>query len=151
MSSDKVLEDLSITIKHTAKDCETYKKRCNEVEYDFDPVRMRSEQVITVKTTTKIPDIVDELKQLKLELEKIKAGDIDEQDPFSRAEFSTGSYGLRTSGIAIWTGSIGHNFYLDHPENGLLGTGHVAANGSQLWISDTMYNGSVLYYSGGMA
>ncbi|NVM38180.1 MAG: hypothetical protein HWN81_21480 [Candidatus Lokiarchaeota archaeon] len=36
MSSDKVLEDLSIQIKETANDCELYRKRCNEVEYDFD-------------------------------------------------------------------------------------------------------------------
>ncbi len=36
MSSNKVLKDLSIIIKETANDCEIYKKRCNEVEYDFD-------------------------------------------------------------------------------------------------------------------
>ncbi|MBY9012043.1 MAG: hypothetical protein KGD70_06690 [Candidatus Lokiarchaeota archaeon] len=36
MSSGKLLDDLSITIRETAGDCELYKKQCNKVEYDFD-------------------------------------------------------------------------------------------------------------------
>lgn len=36
MSSNKVLDDLSITIKETADDCELYKKRCKDAEFDFD-------------------------------------------------------------------------------------------------------------------
>ncbi|MFX1499614.1 MAG: hypothetical protein ACFFDH_01465 [Promethearchaeota archaeon] len=36
VSSDKVLKDLSITIKEIANDCEIYKTRCDDAEYDFD-------------------------------------------------------------------------------------------------------------------
>ena len=36
MSSRKILDDLSTIIRGTAKDCEIYKKRCKEEEYDFD-------------------------------------------------------------------------------------------------------------------
>ncbi len=36
MSSNKILDDLSITIKETADDCELYKKRCKDTEFDFD-------------------------------------------------------------------------------------------------------------------
>ena len=36
MSSNKFYDDLAKTVKQTAQDCEMYKNRCDEIEYDFD-------------------------------------------------------------------------------------------------------------------
>jgi len=36
VSFNKVLDDLSIVVRETARDCELYKKQCKELEYDCD-------------------------------------------------------------------------------------------------------------------
>ncbi|MCH7568507.1 MAG: LamG domain-containing protein [Nanoarchaeota archaeon] len=83
-----------------------------EAIYDFNKPSNLSESVLTVTVNKKIFDVTDRLKEFDQRLRKIEAQDVDPLDIITRLEFTTGSMGLRTSGIfvstATVTGSVSH-------------------------------------------
>lgn len=93
-----------------------------EAKYDFNKRNMLADEVLSIKVNKKIPDITDTLKNILLEQKKMQSQDMQDSDLLTRYKFITGSFGLRQSGVEIWTQPIGSSFILGHQTHGLLGS-----------------------------
>jgi len=113
-----------------------------EASYNFTPETQRKEDVLTLKVNKKLPDASDTMKQMLLDIKKLQGADISDSDILTRFEFTTGSFGIRQSGIDVWSIEIGSSFILGHPINGFLGS--YATHSLGRWSA-----GSTLEWSGG--
>lgn len=91
------------------------------VDYEFSKENNLTEDIATVKVNKRIDDLGDTIKQMMLDIKKLQAGDISDSDTITRFNYSTGSLGLRASGVQIYTRAINDSYILDHPVNGVLG------------------------------
>ncbi len=113
-----------------------------EARYDFNKRRMLTDAVLSIKVNKKIPDITDTLKQILLDQKKIQSRMMQDSDLLTRYKTSTGSFGIRASGIEIYTRGIGSSFILSHMTHGLLGS-YASHN-----LGDSRLS-SILQWSGG--
>src|SRR3990167_701869 len=84
-----------------------------EVNYDFNPVTIRSEEVINITLDNKILSIEDKFIELNRRLIKLEAGDTSSTDLITRFEFSTGSVLVVGSKWLVNVGSMtGSGYHL---------------------------------------
>lgn len=115
-----------------------------ESNYDFSKENNLKGTVQSVKLNRRIGDLTDSIKKVMLDLRKIQAGDINDTDIITRFQYSTGSIGVRTSGVQVYTRTILNPFLLGHPTKSLLGS--YAISDHALGGSYSAYS---LIYSGG--
>ncbi len=115
-----------------------------EAVYEFNIDNNQRDEVLTVKVSRKIKNVIDELKQIKLDIKKIQAGDINTSDTITRLESAVVSGGFRVSNWNIHTRTVGSSFLLDDPVLGRLGS----VDGTQPLLGD-FRGGSVFVTSGG--
>jgi prophage tail gpP-like protein len=113
-----------------------------EANYNFNSTTNFSENVLKLKVNKKLPDVTDTLKNILLDIKKLQGADMSNEDLFTRVETSTGSIGIRQSGINVWDIDMGSSFILGGNINGLLGSYSTHTLGD--WTA-----GSVLSWSGG--
>jgi len=82
-----------------------------EIDYSLNSNTCLSEEVMTLKLNKKLPDITDKLKEVILELKKLQGTDISVSDVITRYQFNTGSVGIRTSGLIVYTSSVTGSAY----------------------------------------
>jgi hypothetical protein len=92
-----------------------------EASYDFNEESNFDEEVLSIKVNKRLDDVTDTLKDLILDLKKIKGGDISDADNITRYQYTIGSEGIVTSGLNIYMPVINDSFVLGHPLNGVLG------------------------------
>ena len=113
-----------------------------EAKYDFTKRNLLADEVLSIKVNRKIPDVTDTLKKILLEQRKLQSQDLQSTDLLTRYKVSPGSFGIRASGLRVFTREIGSSFILGHQENGLLGS----------YTSHTLGDwrlGSTIQWSGG--
>jgi hypothetical protein len=102
-------------------DNETY--QVLQSTYDFTKENCLSDRVLKVKLNRKLPDITDQIKQIMMDLKKLKSQDMTDADLITRFQTSAGSYSIRPSGIQVFTRSIaGDTMIYDSPVFGIYGT-----------------------------
>jgi hypothetical protein len=84
-------------------------------DYEFSKENNLTEDILTVKVNKRIDDLGDTIKQMMLDIKKLQAGDISTGDTLSRFNYSNGSFGIRQSGITIYTRAINDSFILAGP------------------------------------
>jgi hypothetical protein len=92
-----------------------------EVNYDFSPKKLLSDNVVSLKLNKKSRDVTDMLKKMIIDIKKLQASDIDETDIFTRFESATETFNFDIKNWKAYTGNIGSSFILGHPDNGRLG------------------------------
>ena len=92
-----------------------------EVRYDLTPEKLYSQEVITLRLNKKLPEASDFIKNLDLRIRKLESQDITNRDIITRTEFSTGSMGLRASGIFVESNTLGSSFILGKGYHGVSG------------------------------
>jgi hypothetical protein len=134
-----------------------------QVTYDFNKENCLHDRVVSAKLNKKLPDLTDQIKDILLELKKLRSQDISDADLITRFQTNTGSMGIRMSGCLVYTRSIGgSNLILDSPVFGKLdiykyyspvGLAFVLGNNAQGILGAQTLGGSLgvwnLYYSGG--
>lgn len=85
-----------------------------EVEWNFDPKRMFSNNVIKVKIAQKLSDMIDTIKQLIQDVKALQTGDIETADILTRIILSTGSIGLRVNSYYVRTRTLGDSYITNH-------------------------------------
>lgn len=95
----------------------------NEVSYDFNAQSVLTNETTTVKVARHISNITDTLKEVIMEIKRLRAQQIDTSDVLTRVKFATGSFLLQVSGWGLYTRSMGSSFVLGHPTLGKLGPG----------------------------
>lgn len=130
----------NVNIPYHNVDNQTY--NIIQADYQFSPENNLDNNVLNVKVNKKTTDLTDTMKQIILDLKKLKAGDIETGDVITRYQQTTGSFGIRQSGLVIWQIGVGSSFILSSPVFGTLGsyTSHTLGD----WRT-----GSSIYYSGG--
>ncbi len=93
-----------------------------EAKYDFTKRNLLSDEVLSIKVNRKVSDITDTLKQILLEQKRMQSQDMQDTDLLTRYKISSGSLGIRASGLRIFTRGIGSSFILGHETHGLLGS-----------------------------
>lgn len=86
-----------------------------EANYKFNNSTEATENVLELKVNKKLNDATDTIKQMLLDIKKLQAQDISDSDILTRFEFTTGSYGIRQSGLTVSTRELGSSFILGHP------------------------------------
>ena len=113
-----------------------------EAKYDLTKRNLQSDEILSIKVNKKIPDITDTLKSILLDQKKLQSQGMQDSDLLTRYKLAGGSFGIRQSGIEIYTRGAGSSFILGHQTLGLLGsyTSHTLGD----WGT-----GSTLTWSGG--
>lgn len=111
-----------------------------ECIYDFTKKKMFSDTVLQVKVSKRRKNISDIIKELALEINRLRAQNIDTDNIITRIEQFVGSVGP-VMNFTIKTNDIGSAFVVNHPINGLVGSTHAYVGGT--------VGGEVIYTSGG--
>lgn len=146
----------NVNIPYHNVDNQTY--NIIQADYQFSPENNLDNNVLNVKVNKKTTDLTDTMKQIILDLKKLKAGDIDTTDTITRYQTTTGSLSIRQSGLVVYTRSvIGGGLIFDSPTYGLLDTAEYG--GRSTFILGAGLLGTtdlgdarapwVVYYSGG--
>lgn len=98
-----------------------------EAQYNLSPQSLFAEDILSVKVSKKISDIIDLFKQILLDIKKLQAKDTDETDVITRLMLGAGSFGLRTS-WELKTVGLGSSFVLGNTKYGVLGSTSSPAN-----------------------
>lgn len=121
--------------------------------YEFNKENNLAERVTDIKLNRRIGDVSDIIKKMMIDIKKLQAGDISDQDIITRFQYATGSLGLRTSGVQVWTRGLGSSFILGKGYHGVTGPtfggilGSITSSGIS-FLGDSR-TGSTLAYSGG--
>jgi len=105
-------------------------------KFNFNPTTLYNEQVMTITVNKKVKDILDTVKQMILDIKKIRADETQTSDLITRLEVSTGSFGVQAQNYKVGLNTIGNGFILGHAVNGILGSPAIAINGSQVVLGD---------------
>lgn len=112
-----------------------------EMQYDFNPYSVMSEEVLSVKLDNREINITDKIKDLSKKIGDIEAQDRQSADVYTRLQYSTGSVQIIGSAWNIKQQLINNSFMGTHPYNGRLGK--IGSNffywefdQSGTWISD---------------
>ena len=106
-----------------------------EVRHDFNKENNLIEQVLTLKVNKKINDVTDTIKDLINDVREIRADSLGISDVLTRFQFTTGSFGIRQSGLFVSSRTLGSSFILGKGFHGVTGTtfggilGSVVASG----------------------
>ena len=96
-----------------------------EANYNFVPETIRSDQVLGIRLNKKIPDFTDKIKDIMLQLKKIQSQDISDADTITRYQSTTGSIGVRESGLYVRLNTLttsGLRCYWNGGDTSLCGT-----------------------------
>lgn len=88
-------------------------------------------KVLKVTLNKKLPNIIDSIKQVMLDIKKIQAQDISSYDVISRLDSATGSVGVRVKSWVVQSWTIGSSLYVGSPSSP---NGWVGSPGS-FWVS----------------
>ena len=106
-----------------------------EAKYAFTPENNMNGRVLSLKMNERIGDFTDTMKNTLLQLKKLQASEMSDTDVLTRFQYTTGSMGLRTSGIQVWTRSIaGSNLLYDSPIFGLYNTFQYGGAATLSWV-----------------
>jgi hypothetical protein len=109
-----------------------------ETKYDFSKSNILNDSILKVKLNGDLPKLDDKLKEILLDLKKLKTADMSDTDILTRYQRATGSIGIYSSGLEVWTQGIGSSFILGH-----WGTGSYIDGGSTIyWASGNGVLGS---------
>lgn len=92
-----------------------------EAKYTFNKKNEMSDQVLRVKVSTKLSDVVDTIKQMLLDIKNLQSSQISTADVISRMEFATGSFGVRVKNWLVKDKEINDSFILGGYQNSRLG------------------------------
>jgi hypothetical protein len=113
-----------------------------EASYQFNKENNLTENVMNVKLNTKMNDVTDIIKQLTLDVKKLQAADIDDSDIITRFQNTTGSVGIRQSGVEVYTRNIaGTSLILDSQVFGLLDTYTVSVESGLAFVMGNVLQG----------
>lgn len=83
-----------------------------EANYKFDKRNILTNQSLSIKVNKKLNDAGDKLKDFETRIRKLESQDIDPSDILTRLEYTTGSIGIRASGVIVYsntaTGSVAY-------------------------------------------
>lgn len=119
-----------------------------ETRYSFNPQNNESGEVLSVTVSQKISTLMDTLKQMQLDINKLKSADIDTGTNASRLLTATGSAHARVSYWQIATRPIYAPFILGSPGWGELGSNITAP---QTYLGEAGSGNFVIQASGGEA
>ena len=101
-----------------------------EAKYDMNKQKMLSDEVLSIKVNKKIPDITDTLKDLILQQKRMSGKDFQTTDLLTRYKFTTGSFGIRQSGLEVYTRSLtGSALVYNSVQYGIYNTNMYAGEG----------------------
>jgi len=116
-----------------------------EAQYNFEKKKNITENVLTIKLNKKLDDITDTIKNLRRDVDSIQSADISDSDSLTRFETSTGSAGIRHSGVEVYSRAINDSFIAGHPINGVVGLVNPSTVGSIIsgnsWVSGNIGTG----------
>ena len=118
-----------------------------EVNYDFTMENNRSNTVLSITVNKRLTDLTDTIKDILLQLKKLQSADISSTDLLTRYQWSTGSVGIRQSGIEIYTRYLGSDYIW-----GMTNVSHPfvwGVVGSGIWLGSYAYPNYNLVISGG--
>ncbi len=69
--------------------------------YNFDRFSKRRDDVLILTVNKKLPDVTDTIKEMILDIKKLQSANISDSDTLTRFEFTTGSFGVRQSGLFV--------------------------------------------------
>lgn len=101
-----------------------------EAKYSFNKNNNLIDETLSLKASEKINDITDTIKEMINNLKKIQSSDIDNSDAITRFQYTTGSFGVRQSGLIVSTISPGSSFILGTGYHGVSGTTYGGILGS---------------------
>lgn len=104
------------------------------VQYEITPENMMKEDVLKLTLNRKMVDGGDIIKQALLDIKRLRAQEIVDDQIYTRIQFSTGSEGIRSS-WSVATRGLGSSFVLGNPVLGKLGE-----------VSEPLQTGMVSYY-----
>jgi len=90
-----------------------------ESTYTFNSVNNLSERVLSVVVSERIPNINDVLKELVIDIKRLKAKEIDTTAVITRLQSVTGSYGIK-SNLTLSTVAANDSFILDNGSKGII-------------------------------
>ena len=100
-----------INLPHQGIDNKTYE--ILTADYEFDTFHNSTERVLRISVNKKIDDITDTIKNLINNVRTIQSQDVMDSSELTRYETSTGSIGIRHSGVQILESSVtGSTYYL---------------------------------------
>lgn len=106
-----------------------------QATYDFTKENCLHDHVITAKLNKKLPDLTDQIKEIMMELKKLKAQDITDADLITRFQTAAGSVSIRPSGILVYTKSIaGQGLIWGNNTFGIWGSGLWNDNATQSFV-----------------
>ena len=121
--------------------------------YDFSTRNNLDETPLTIKVNKKLSDAGDTIRDHELRLKKLESKDVSDADILTRLEFTTGSMGLRTSGLFVSTRTLGSSFILGKAPHGVTGPtfggilGSIIASGIN-FLGDSRTDLTVVYSGG---
>lgn len=92
-----------------------------QASYTFDKNTNLEDQTLSLVLNKKLIDGVDTIKNLMIEVTRLKAQELDTGDLFTRLAVGAGSAGLRVNTWTVQTRTLGSSFILGHPTLGKLG------------------------------
>jgi hypothetical protein len=75
-------------------------------DYDFNKENNQKESVLSLKLNKRLPDVTDTIKDIMLDIKKLQSQSMTTSDNLSRFQYTTGSIGMRVSGVSVYTNSI---------------------------------------------
>lgn len=125
-----------------------------EANYNFVKENLLANKSLTIKVNRKIPDATDLLKDFDIRLRKLESQNISTSDILTRLEYTTGSAGIRSSGVTVWRRTnLGSSFILGKGYHGVTGptfggnVGSIIVSGIN-FLGDSR-NSLTKYWSGG--
>lgn len=121
--------------------------------YDFNTRNNLDEVPLTIKVNKKLSDAGDTIRDHELRLKKLESKDVSDADILTRLEFTTGSEGVRTSGLFVSVRGLGSSFILGKGHHGVTGPTFGGILGSVIesginFLGDSR-SGLVVVFSGG--
>lgn len=114
-----------------------------EANYNLVTEDLLHDHPITIKLNKKLPDFTDKIKEILLDLKKLRAKDIGDSDYFTRYQQSTGSLSINQPSIEIYTRFTGSDYLwgITRPTKPFVwGT-----EGSGLWLGSYTYNLNLIW------
>jgi len=93
----------------------------NEVIYKINSQTALTNEITTIKVSRHISDVVDALKEVIMELKRLRAEEVDTSSTLTRVLYGQGSYVLQVSGWGVYTRDMGSSFVLGDTILGKLG------------------------------
>jgi len=93
-----------------------------QATYTFNKQNNLSDQTLSLTLNKKLVDGIDKIKSMIIEIERLKAQELDPNELYTRLNVAIGSAGTRVRTWTANTRTLGSSFVLGHPTLGKLGT-----------------------------